>query len=244
MFRYKCYFYDEDVNLYYLKSRFYNPLCGRFLTDDDEAYIDESSFIGFNLFTYCGNDPVNKYDPNGNFAFFIATAAIGSLLALGAVALIDYIPDKEFNLHWGWYVGAGILGALIGAAAGMAISYYATGSITSSTGKVFSGLFGKTTLYRSVGADELADIQKTGKFNLGNGMEVKQFGLSLDETRMFGNHPIVNQTNIVGVKIPNRVFFRLDFTTVDVDIFKSGIVTVRSFMIDTFNNNLLGIIFL
>ena len=59
-FRYKCYFYDEDVNLYYLKSRFYNPLCGRFLTDDDEAYIDESSFIGFNLFTYFGNDPVNN----------------------------------------------------------------------------------------------------------------------------------------------------------------------------------------
>ena len=66
-FRYKRYFYDEDVNLYYLKSRFYNPLCGRFLTDDDEAYIDESSFIGFNLFTYCGNDPVNKYNANGNF---------------------------------------------------------------------------------------------------------------------------------------------------------------------------------
>ena len=131
-FRYKCYFYDEDVNLYYLKSRFYNPLCGRFLTDDDEAYIDESSFIGFNLFTYCGNDPVNKYDPNGNFAFFIATVAIGSLLALGAVALIDYIPDKEFNLHWGWYVGAGILGALVGAAVGMAISYSTTKTLFAS----------------------------------------------------------------------------------------------------------------
>lgn len=105
-------------------------------------------------------------------------------------------------------------------------------------------MFGKTTLYRSVGADELADIQKTGKFNLGNGMEVKQFGLSLDETRMFKNHPIVKQTNIVGAKIPNRVLFSLDFITVDVDIFKSDIVTIRSFMIDTFNNSLIGIIFL
>lgn len=52
------------------------------------------------------------------------------------------------------------------------------------------------------------------------------------------------QTNIVGAKIPNRVLFMLDFTTVDVGIFKSDIITVRSFMIDTFNNNLLGIIFL
>lgn len=105
-------------------------------------------------------------------------------------------------------------------------------------------MFGKITLYHSVGADELVDIQKTGKFNLGNGMEVKQFGLSLDETRMFKNHPIVNQTNIVGAKIPNRVLFSLDFITVDVDIFKSDIVTIRSYMIDTFNNSLLGIIFL
>ena len=87
-FRYKRYFYDEDVNLYYLKSRFYNPLCGRFLTDDDEAYIDESSFIGFNLFTYCGNDPVNKYDPNGNFSLpNWAKWVIGGVAFTGAIAL-------------------------------------------------------------------------------------------------------------------------------------------------------------
>lgn len=92
-------------------------------------------------------------------------------------------------------------------------------------------MFGKITLYHSVGPDELVDIQKISKFNLGNGMEVKQFGLSLDETRIFKNHPIVNQTNIVGAKIPNRVLFSLDFITVDVDIFKSDIVTIRSFMI-------------
>lgn len=102
----------------------------------------------------------------------------------------------------------------------------------------------KPTLYRSVGPDELADIQKTGKFNLGDGMEAKQFGLSLDETRMFGTHPLINQSNIVSVKIPNRVLYRLDFTPVDVGIFKSGIVTVRSFMLNTFNNNLLAIMFL
>ena len=95
MFRYKCYFYDEDANLYYLKSRFYNPLCGRFLTDDDEAYIDESSFIGFNLFTYCGNDPVNKYDPNGNFPILACilglTALAGMGLTIGGVASDNHL---------------------------------------------------------------------------------------------------------------------------------------------------------
>ncbi len=64
-------------------------------------------------------------------------------------------------------------------------------------------------------------------------MESKQFGLSLDETRMFENHPLINQPNIVGAKIPNRVLYRLDFTLVDVGIFKSGIVTVQSSMLNT-----------
>ena len=136
------------------------------------------------------------------------------------------------------------MGAAIGACIGMAVSYYATGSITSSTGKVFSGLFGNTTLYRSVGTDELVDIQNTGRFNLGKGMESKQFGLSLEETRIFANHPLINQPNIVATKIPNRIFYRLDFTPVDVGIFKSGIVTVHSSMLNTFNNSLLSITFL
>ena len=183
-------------------------------------------------------------DPSGFLPFFILTAIIGAVIGIAITAAVDYIPDKEFNLHWGWYVGAGVLGAVIGVGIGMAVSYYATGSIASSTGKVFSGLFGKTTLYRSVGPNELADIQKTGKFNLGKGMESKQFGLSLDETKMFGNHSLINQPNIVSAKIPNRVLFRLDFTTVDVDIFKSGIVTVQSSMLNTFNNSLLSIMFL
>ena len=174
-------------------------------------------------------------DPSGHFPFFLLTA----LLAVGITAAVDYIPDQEFDLHWGWYVGAAVAGAVIG----LGISYYATGSVFSSTGKVFSGLFGKTTLYRSVGLDELDDIKKTGRFNLGKGsMEAKQFGLSLDETKMFGNW--VNQSNIVSTKIPNRIFYRLDFTPVDVGIFKSGVVTVQSTMLNTFNNSLLSIMFL
>ena len=55
---------------------------------------------------------------------------------------------------------------------------------------------------------------------------------------------IINQQDIVCAKIPNRIFYRLDFTSVDVDIFKSGIVTIRSSMIKAFNDSLISIIFL
>ena len=242
-FRYRGYYWDNDLQLYYLQTRYYDPTVCRFISPDSHEYLDPETFGGLNLYAYCYNNPISYADPSGNLPFFILTAIIGAIIGVGITALVDYIPDKEFDLHWGWYVGAGLLGAAIGAGIGMAISYYATGSIASSTGKVFSGLFGKTTLYRSVGADELADIKKTGKFNLKNGsMETKQFGLSLDETKIFGNW--ANQSNIVSAKIPNRIFYRLDPTKVDPFIFKSGVVTVTASMLNSFNNNLLDIIFL
>ena len=108
---------------------------------------------------------------------------------------------------------------------------------------MFSGLFGNTTLYRSVSADELADLKATGKFNLKNGsFEAKQFGLSLDETKIFAQW--AKQPDIVSTRIPNRIFYRLDPTVVDYHIFKSGVVTVNASMLNIFNANLLNILFL
>ena len=230
--------YDSPVEtqLYWVSSRYYSPELCRFISPDDVSYLDPESVNGLNLYCYCLNNPIMYADPSGHFPFFLLIA----LLAVGIIAAVDYIPDQDLDLHWGWYVGAAVAGAVIG----LGISYYATGSAFSSVSKVFSGLFRKTTLYRSVSVNELDDIKKTGKFNLKDGMQVKQFGLDLDETRIFGNHELINQPNIVSAKIPNRIFYRLDFTPVDTAIFQSGTVTVPASMINSFNNSLLGIMFL
>ena len=37
-FRYKSYYYDSETGWYYLNSRYYNPLIGRFLPMDDIEY--------------------------------------------------------------------------------------------------------------------------------------------------------------------------------------------------------------
>ena len=58
-FRYRGYVYDDETQLYYLGSRYYNPYRGRFINAD-------SVFDGANLFAYCGNNPINRYDSNGN----------------------------------------------------------------------------------------------------------------------------------------------------------------------------------
>ena len=224
-------------------SRYYDPQTGRFISMDTVDYLDPETIGGVDLYAYGLNNPVMYVDPTGHLAFFVLTAIIGAIIGVGITAAVDYIPDKELDLHWGWYVGAGVLGAAVGAGIGMAISYYATGSVISSTGQVLNGLFGSTTLYRSIGKEEMLDIQNYGGFRAGPGsFEAKQFGLSLDETRTFGN--FFKQDIIVKTKIPNRVLNKLDFTPVDTTVFTKGVVTVQPNMFDVFNKSLYFIEFI
>lgn len=65
-FRYAGYIYDEELKLYFLKSRYYDPSAGRFLSKDKAQGVDENPY---NKYKYCNDDPVNFVDPSGyNFA--------------------------------------------------------------------------------------------------------------------------------------------------------------------------------
>ena len=64
-FRYRSYYFDHGIGLYFLKTRYYDPEIGRFMTIDDIAYIDPENINGLNLYAYCGDNPVMYSDPNG-----------------------------------------------------------------------------------------------------------------------------------------------------------------------------------
>ncbi len=63
--RYRSYYYDEEINLYYLKTRYYDPEIGRFMTIDDIQYISADTINGLNLYAYCANNPVMRTDSQG-----------------------------------------------------------------------------------------------------------------------------------------------------------------------------------
>jgi RHS repeat-associated protein len=56
-FRYQTKFYDKECQHYYFGYRHYDPRMGRWLSRDP---MGEAG--GFNLYAYCGNDPVNRFD--------------------------------------------------------------------------------------------------------------------------------------------------------------------------------------
>ena len=61
--RYRGYYYDSDTGLYYLNSRYYDPVMCRFVNADKYVFSDDIQ--GSNSYSYCGYDPINRIDPLG-----------------------------------------------------------------------------------------------------------------------------------------------------------------------------------
>lgn len=63
-FRYRGYYFDSDTGLYYLNSRYYDSKVGRFINAD--GLVSTSiSLLGTNMYSYCENNSVNKFDLDG-----------------------------------------------------------------------------------------------------------------------------------------------------------------------------------
>ena len=65
-FRYRSYYYDTDSGFYYLQSRYYDPVTHRFVNADTVYVSTGTGVLGFNMFAYCDNNPINFGDHSGN----------------------------------------------------------------------------------------------------------------------------------------------------------------------------------
>ena len=69
--RYRGYYYDTDTDFYYLQSRYYDPAICRFVNYDGYASTGQG-LMGYNMFAYCNNNPINKLDLAGREAVHVA----------------------------------------------------------------------------------------------------------------------------------------------------------------------------
>ena len=66
-------YYDDELNMIYLRARYYDPKIGRFTSYDiEEGEI--SNPLDMNRYVYCRNNPVKYVDPSGEFAAAAAAA--------------------------------------------------------------------------------------------------------------------------------------------------------------------------
>ena len=63
-FTYRGYYYDYELDFYYLQSRYYDPEYGRFINADSILNAN-GDVLGYNLYLYCSNNPIMFTDQNG-----------------------------------------------------------------------------------------------------------------------------------------------------------------------------------
>ncbi len=66
-FRYRGYYYDAEVSLYYVSSRYYDPEVRRFISIDVTSVLTASNLVltDKNLYVYCDNNPIVRKDGAG-----------------------------------------------------------------------------------------------------------------------------------------------------------------------------------
>ena len=152
--RYRGYYYDAESGFYYLQSRYYDPEIGRFINADSFASTGQG-FLGYNMFAYCGNNPVTGYDPTGQFGLLGAIVATGAIVGgiLGAFSAATTGGNILEGMIEGMITGA------IGSACGLLIEvpYIAVG-IAIAGGLAVDFLTQVTTQYIENGSVDLAEV--------------------------------------------------------------------------------------
>ena len=128
-FRYRGYYYDVETKLYYLKTRYYDPEVGRFMTIDGIEYLDPETINGLNLYAYCGNNPVMNIDPEGTWSWkkfwkIFAVVAVG-IVAVAAVAAITALSGgSAFAV-----IGGALIGAVVSFGTSAGVQWATTGTM-------------------------------------------------------------------------------------------------------------------
>ncbi len=165
-YRYRGYYYDVETGLYYLKTRYYDPEVGRFITIDDISYLDPETINGLNLYAYCGNNPVMNVDPTGKFAILSFLLALGVTALVGATVGVvgTFVSDvvcSIFTGEWQFSSWETYLGNAVGGAVGGMLSLIPgvgpfVGTVVGGTLGAFAGLvIGKATGSNSMSWKEI-----------------------------------------------------------------------------------------
>jgi RHS repeat-associated protein len=105
---------DAETGLNYHRARYYDPVIGRWLSDDPISFAAGDS----NIQRYVGNDPVNFKDPTGHEGFWS-----------DYWHFLTNPSDMDDDLETAFYVSVGVAGVAGAAAGGLAVAGYGALSV-------------------------------------------------------------------------------------------------------------------
>ena len=97
-FRYRGYYQDTETGLYYLMSRYYDPITHRFINADG-YFQSGGSILDANTFAYCANNPVTRSDESGNSWFHKVMTAILNGVKKATAAVTSTINSVSSEKH-------------------------------------------------------------------------------------------------------------------------------------------------
>ena len=100
-YRYRSYYYDEEIGLHYLQSRYYDAILGRFICPDSTDYIAMDNTVNAcHMLCYCQNSPTLAADPNGHGPFL----AIGVQFVITVGRLTIGLEALWSTKNWKFYL--------------------------------------------------------------------------------------------------------------------------------------------
>ncbi|WP_313933495.1 RHS repeat-associated core domain-containing protein [Pseudidiomarina fusca] len=96
-----------------MQARYYDPVIGRFYSNDPVGYTDANPVMSFNRYMYANNSPYKYKDPDGEFIQFAIGAAVGF-----ASEVITQIASGGSVSDWGEVAMQTGIGAISGGTGG------------------------------------------------------------------------------------------------------------------------------
>jgi len=95
--QYRGYYHDSETGFYYLQSRYYDPEICRFINADSYASTGQS-YLGYNTFAYCGNDPVTAPMPMASSGIrFLISFLWASVLRMSSRIRLTPGPGPDWS---------------------------------------------------------------------------------------------------------------------------------------------------
>ena len=167
--RYRGYYYDTELQMYYLGSRYYDPQVKRFINADHANLIAANTYglTDKNYFSYCDNNPVMRIDDGGGFWGEVLTgvAIIAGVTAVAALAVVTGGISVGVVTAVG---GGSMLTASISSAGATALAVSATAGTISISSGYYANKISDIELFGSASATygSTLNMSKGGRQNI------------------------------------------------------------------------------